>query len=45
VQTARNAGAWVLGCAFGFGPQNLMEMPPDVVVDSALEWTRALSPA
>ena len=45
VQTARNAGAWALGCAFGFGPQNLMETPPDVVVDSALEWAQALSPA
>lgn len=43
VETARNAGAWSLGCAFGFGPQNLMETPPDVLVDSAAEWTRALS--
>jgi phosphoglycolate phosphatase len=45
VETARNAGAWALGCAFGFGPQNLMDTPPDVVVDSAAEWTQALSPA
>ena len=45
VQTARNAGAWALGCAFGFGPQNLMEVPPDVVVDSAAEWMQALTPA
>jgi phosphoglycolate phosphatase len=45
VQTARNAGAWALGCAFGFGPENLMEAPPDVVVDSALEWAEALRPA
>lgn len=44
VQTARNAGAWVLGCAFGFGPQNLMEVPPDIVVDSAAEWPQALTP-
>lgn len=42
VQTARNAGAWALGCQFGFGPQNLMETPPDVVVDEAGEWVRAL---
>lgn len=42
VQTARNAGAWVLGCQFGFGPQNLMETPPDVVVDEAGEWVSAL---
>ncbi len=43
VQTARNAGVWSLGCAFGFGPQNLMETPPDVLVDSATDWTEALT--
>jgi len=45
VQTARNAGAWSLGCQFGFGPQNLMEEPPDVVVDSARDWTGVINPA
>jgi phosphoglycolate phosphatase len=45
VQTARNAGAWSIGCAFGFGPQNLMETPPDVLVDSPAEWTSALTSA
>ncbi|MGB7264200.1 MAG: HAD-IA family hydrolase [Terracidiphilus sp.] len=45
VETARNAGAWAIGCAFGFGPQNLQETPPDVLVDSAAEWTEALHPA
>ena len=45
VQTARNAGAWSLGCQFGFGPQNLMEVPPDIVVDTPLDWTAALFPA
>jgi phosphoglycolate phosphatase len=45
VQTARNAGVWSVGCAFGFGPQNLMETPPDILVDSAADWTSALSPA
>ena len=45
VETARNAGAWSLGCAFGFGPQNLMDAPPDVLVDSAAEWTYALRSA
>jgi phosphoglycolate phosphatase len=45
VQTARNAGVWSLGCQFGFGPQNLMEAPPDVIVDSAADWTVALNPA
>jgi phosphoglycolate phosphatase len=42
VETARNAGAWSIGCAFGFGPQNLMDSPPDVLVSSAAEWTEAL---
>ena len=43
VQTARNAGAFALGCQFGFGPQNLMEVPPDIVVDSAQDWPAALT--
>ena len=45
VQTARNAGAWAVGCRFGFGPQTLEETQPDVLVDSAAEWTEALKPA
>jgi len=44
VQVARNAGVWSVGCAFGFGPQNLMETPPDILVDSAAGWVEALSP-
>ena len=43
VQTARNAGAWALGCAFGFGPQNILETPPDILVDKASEWTEVLT--
>ena len=45
VLTARNAGVWSLGCQFGFGPQNLMEEPPDVIVDTAFDWTTVLTPA
>ncbi len=45
VLTARNAGAWSLGCQFGFGPQNLHEEMPDVVVDQARDWTAILNPA
>ncbi len=45
VLTARNAGAWSLGCQFGFGPQNLMEVPPDIVVNSAADWPTALAPS
>jgi phosphoglycolate phosphatase len=44
VETARNAGAWSIGCAFGFGPQNILDTPPDVLVSTAAEWTEALSP-
>jgi phosphoglycolate phosphatase len=44
VLTARNAGVWCLGSKFGFGPQNLMVMPPDVVVDSARDWATILAP-
>jgi phosphoglycolate phosphatase len=43
--TARNAGVWAVGCSFGFGTQTLMEIPPDVLVDRASDWTEALSPA
>lgn len=45
VQTARNAGVWSLGCDFGFGARNLLETPPDILVDSAADWTTALIPA
>jgi len=43
--TARNAGTWAIGCAFGFGPQNLMDTPPDILVDRAADWLDALNPA
>ena len=45
VLTARNAGAWAVGCRFGFGPQTLEETPPDVLVDTAADWMEALLPA
>src|SRR5580692_991972 len=45
VETARNAGAWSVGCAFGFGPQNILDTLPDVLVDSAADWTQALGRA
>jgi len=45
VETARNAGAWSIGCDFGFGERTLMATPPDVMVDTAADWTAALSPA
>jgi phosphoglycolate phosphatase len=45
VETARNAGTWSVGCTFGFGTQTLIATPPDVLVDSAAEWTQVLNPA
>jgi phosphoglycolate phosphatase len=44
VQTARNAGAWSIGCTFGLAPHTLDATQPDVLVDSPLDWTEALSP-
>ncbi len=45
VQTARNAGAWAIGCTFGLAPETLEINQPDVLVDSPKDWTAALSPA
>ncbi|HET6169165.1 MAG TPA: HAD-IA family hydrolase [Terracidiphilus sp.] len=44
VQTARNAGAWSIGCTFGLAPGSLEAIPPDILVDSPADWTNALSP-
>jgi phosphoglycolate phosphatase len=45
VVTARNAGTWSIGCTFGLSPDSLIVKPPDVLVDSAAEWTAALNPS
>jgi len=45
VETARNAGAWCIGCTFGLAPGSLAANPPDVIVDSPADWTAALSQA
>jgi phosphoglycolate phosphatase len=42
VQTARSAGAWVLGCRFGLTPASLEAAQPDAQVDSAYDWATAL---
>jgi phosphoglycolate phosphatase len=44
VETARNGGAWCVGCTFGLAPESLSSNPPDVLVDSPADWTAALSP-
>jgi phosphoglycolate phosphatase len=43
VLTARNAGAWCIGCTFGLAPETLTAHQPDVLVDSPGDWTAALS--
>jgi phosphoglycolate phosphatase len=45
VLTARNAGAWSIGCTFGLAPETLTATQPDVMVDSPADWTAALGPA
>jgi phosphoglycolate phosphatase len=45
VETARNAGAWVIGCTFGLAPQSLEASQPDILVDSPKDWTGALTSA
>lgn len=42
VRTARNAGAWTLGCTFGLSPETVVEAEPDALVDEASEWILAL---
>jgi phosphoglycolate phosphatase len=44
VLTARNAGAWAIGCTFGLSPESLTTTQPDILVDSPADWTPALSP-
>ena len=42
VQTARNAGAWSMGCGFGLAPERMREAAPDIEVEDAAEWVQAL---
>ena len=38
VLTARNAGAWSMGCSFGLAPHTLEDTPPDCLADSPSDW-------
>ena len=38
VLTARNAGAWSMGCSFGLAPQTLASTTPDCMADSPGDW-------
>jgi phosphoglycolate phosphatase len=42
VLTARNCGAWTLGCTYGLAPERLAAAAPDVVANSPTEWPEML---
>lgn len=42
ILTARNAGMWSLGVTYGFSPESLEKVPPDVLVDTPEEIRSAL---
>ncbi len=44
ILTARRAGTWVIGCRFGLSSHTVEDIPSDCLVDSASEWSQALSP-
>ena len=42
VLTGRNAGLWTCGVTYGFAPQSLAEVAPDVVVGTPQELAEVL---
>ena len=42
ILTGQNAGSWTCGVTYGFAPQTLQELPPDLLVDSPSELAQAL---
>lgn len=43
ILTAKNCGAWSIGCTFGLSPHTLADAEPDATVDSPRQWPAALS--
>ncbi len=43
VLTARNAGLWSIGVTYGFAPQTLQQVVPDILVDTPPELSVALT--
>ena len=43
VLTARNAGAWSMGCSYGLSPHTLAIVTPDCLVESPSAWPLALA--
>jgi phosphoglycolate phosphatase len=42
VLTGRNAGLWTCGVTYGFAPQSLQEVPPDVLMENPRELAEVL---
>jgi phosphoglycolate phosphatase len=42
VLTARNCGAWAVGCTYGLAPERLRAAGPDVVVHAPGDWLAAI---
>jgi phosphoglycolate phosphatase len=42
VLTARNCGAWAIGCIFGLSPQSLAAAPPDALACAPADWPETL---
>ena len=42
VLTARNCGAYSIGCTFGLKPYSLVEVPPDQLANTATDWSKLL---
>lgn len=44
VQTGRNAGTWTCGVTYGFSPDSLRKVPPDILFDTPQELATLLEP-
>jgi phosphoglycolate phosphatase len=42
VLTARNCGAWAIGCAYGLAPHGLAAARPDAISDAPADWPETL---
>ena len=42
VLTARNCGAWSIGCGFGLAPHSLVAAPPDALAATPADWPETL---
>jgi phosphoglycolate phosphatase len=42
VLTARNCGAWAIGCMFGLAPHSLAAARPDGLSDTPADWPQTL---